>query len=157
MHTDIETTIDLDTARLEDNLAALAELNNHKRAAPRADGGYVVPTVPTVRSKRRRAGKTPIVATRRPKPGRQVLIPGKRKAQRHPWADRLHAARNGGFVVDQTHPDTNLIVGTCYACGDRFGFIYGDEPMRAEFEARAKTHELSAFDGIRGCQRGVEL
>ena len=96
----------------------------------------------------------------RPKPalvyrGRPVLVPGKRKAGRHPWADRLEAARTGGFVVDQTHPDTNLIVGSCYSCGDRFGFYLGDATGEQLFEQRSKTHRVSPVDGIRGCARGV--
>lgn len=89
--------------------------------------------------------------------GRQVLIPGKRKAARHPWAGRLHAARTGGFVVDQTHPDTNLIVGSCYGCGDRFGFYAGDQTGEALFEARVEQHQPNPFTGVRACLTGVEL
>lgn len=89
--------------------------------------------------------------------GRQVLIPGKRKAARHPWANRLIAARTGGFVVDKTHPETNKIVGSCYSCGHRFGFVIGDTVGQEAFEAETKRHQLSPLDGLRGCQRGVTL
>jgi hypothetical protein len=89
--------------------------------------------------------------------GRQVLVPGKRKAARHPWADRLHAARTGGFVVDQTHTDSNVIVGSCYGCGHRFGFVAGDPVGESEFEREVQRHQASELDGTRECMTGVTL
>jgi hypothetical protein len=141
MQTSLETTITADTAKLESQLAALAELTNHKRPLPA-----------------RKAGKT-ARAARRVYRGRSVLVPGKRKAARHPWADRLHAARTGGFVIDQTHPDSQTIVGSCYACGHRFGFVLGDDAGQVEFEREVSRHELREFDeGLaRECTRGVVL
>lgn len=88
--------------------------------------------------------------------GRQVLIPGKRKAARHPWADRLEAARTGGFVIDQTHPDSNVIVGSCYGCGHRFGFVAGDPVGESEFEREVQRHQDNE-NGARECMTGVTL
>lgn len=115
----------------------------------------------------RRAGKSEAIArARRAYRGRQVLAPRTRKktrphsrlkAARHPWADRLVAARTGGFVVDQTHPGTDKVLGSCYTCGHRFGFVIGDEVGRAAFETEVKRHERSPFDGLRDCERGVAL
>lgn len=90
--------------------------------------------------------------------GRQVLAPGKRKAARHPWANRFHAARTGGFVVDQTHPDTPVVQGSCYGCGWRGGFVIGDQVGQATFEAEIERHQPRLLDGVRECcLQGVVL
>jgi hypothetical protein len=75
---------------------------------------------------------------------RQVLRPGKRKAARHPWANRLLAARTAGFVVEQTG---SHVQATCYACGAGFGisgeFTGSDEDFDTQqhFEADVRHHE----------------
>jgi hypothetical protein len=140
MDTSNATTIaDLTALTPENYRSELTELTNHRRPLPA-----------------RKAGKSAHL-TRLTYRGRQVLIPGKRKAARHPWAARLEAARTGGFVVDQTHPGSDKVVGSCYGCGHRFGFVIGDQVGQDVFEAEVKRHERSPLDGLRGCERGVTL
>lgn len=155
MHVSSETTI-ADTFGLtpENYRRELTKLADQRRARPLAD--INLQTRPESRNRWRRAGKTSTVAIRRPRPGRQVLIPGKRKAARHPWADRLEAARTGGFVIDQTHSDSNVIVGSCYGCGHRFGFVAGDPVGESEFEREVQRHQPSDLDS-RECMTGVTL
>lgn len=75
---------------------------------------------------------------------RRVLRPGKRKAARHPWANRLHAARTAGFVVEQNGSHVHA---QCYACGAGFGiageFTGSDEDYETQehFEADCRHHE----------------
>jgi hypothetical protein len=104
-------------------------------------------TRPASRNRWRRTGRTPAVAIRRPRAGRQVLQPKRNrrpnsrlKAARHPWADRLDAARHAGFVVEERG---DVVLASCYACGEQFG-IAGqsttDEDREAEELFRAKCY-----------------
>lgn len=151
MHTSTEPTI-ADTVSLtaEEYRRELTRLADTVRYF---NGAGDKLTVPAVRSKRRRAGNNPIVATRRTREGRPVLVMGKRKAARHPWADRLHAARTGGFVVGQIFTDTDRVTACCYACGDRFTISTASATAsdRVGFDRECRRHEA------RECVDGVTL
>lgn len=146
MHTSTETTIaDIGALTPENYRRDAADLVNQRRARSHAE-------IMRTFDGRRGAAKPPRVYR-----GRQVLVPGRRKAARHPWADRLHAARTGGFVIDQTHPDSDVIVASCYGCGHRFGFHAGDPAGEETFAIEVRRHQPSIVDGRRDCMTGVTL
>lgn len=84
-------------------------------------------------------------------PGRQVLIPGKRKARVHPWANRLLAARTGGVSVDETHPGAGVITLSCYGCGDRVEQKVGTGQSKAEQKAEDRFREIVRHHAAREC------
>lgn len=133
------------TSATLDDLAALTPQNYHR---------------PIV-SRPRRAGKTQL--QRRYTPGRQVLSPTTRKtarpntrlkAARHPWADRLHAARNGGLVIEQLG-DTVLY--RCHGCGESGGLAGLGSGSDEDFETQQRFGEDLRRHETGACVTGVSL
>lgn len=111
-----------------------------------------------IASNPRRAGKTAAAerVIRRTYRGRQVLAPTTRKtarpntrlkAARHPWADRLHAARTGGLVIEQRG---DAVLYRCHGCGEGGG-IAGqssgtdeDYATHEHFREELHRHETGA-------------
>lgn len=86
--------------------------------------------------------------------GRQVLVPGKRKAARHPWADRLHAARTAGFIVE-TEGDATFY--KCYACGEGGGIAGQSSGSQEDLEAEDYFREEIRRHSTGACITGVTL
>lgn len=108
----------------------------------------------------RRSGKSAAIA-RLTYRGRQVLAPAARKkvrpntrlkAARHPWADRLHAARTAGFVIEEQGDTT---VASCYACGDRFGVAGANTGSAADREVEQDFRDRVYLHQTRQCVTGL--